>query len=172
VITISIDKQGYTGHILLEPNLSFSWKTNIRFYILISTITSIVAGYFISKGGWLVLPFSGLELIIIGTSLYMFFKHYDHCEVITFTNNRVVIEHGKDKPEQSWAYQRHWSKIHINGHGLFEIPRVSIKSHGEETEMGSFLGYDEKILFIETIEKITASFIANRAIRNNRPEDS
>ena len=158
MITISIDKQGYTGHILLEPNLSFSWKTNIRFFILISTITLLVAGYFISKGAWLVFPFSGLELIIIGVSLYMFFKHYNHCEVITFTDDKVIIECGKDRPEEFWEYQRHWSKIHIKGHGLFEIPKVSIKSHGNETEVGSFLGYDEKILLIETIEKITTSF--------------
>jgi len=158
MVTISIDKQGYTGHILLQPNLSFSWKTNIRFFILISTITLFIAGYFFIKGGWLVLPFSGLELIIIGTSLYMFFKHYNHCEVIRFTNDKVIIEYGKDDPEESWEYQRHWSKIHIKEHGLFDIPKVSIKSHGKETEVGSFLGYDEKILLIETIEKITKSF--------------
>jgi len=158
VITVSIDKQGYTGNILLEPNLSFSWKTNVRFFIVISIITFIVAGYFISKGGWLVLPFSGLELIIIGTSLYMFFKHYNHCEVITFTDNKVIIEYGKDEPEKSWEYQRHWSKIHVKEYGLFETPKVSIKSHGKETEVGSFLGYDEKILLIETIKEITTSF--------------
>ena len=162
MITISIDKTGYTGHILLEPNLSFSWKTNIRFFILITIITLIISGYFISKGGWLVLPFSGLELIIIATSLYMFFKHYNHCEVITFTDDKVLIEYGKKEPEKSWEYQRHWSKIHIKEHGLFEIPKVSIKSHGNETEMGSFLGYDEKILLIETIEEITSSFQRQR----------
>ena len=158
MITVNLDTKGYTGHILLEPNLSLSWKHNTYIFIFISFFTLLVSGYFVAKGGWLVLPFSGLELIVIAVSLYMFFNHYNQCEVIHFTDNKVVIEQGKNSPEISWEYQRHWSKIHVQNLGPYDIPRVSIKSHGNETELGTFLGYDEKITLIRTLEDITTSF--------------
>lgn len=158
MVTVSLDKEGHTGNILLEPNLSLSWKTNVRLIFLITVITLIIAAYFTRLGGWLVLPFSGLELILITVSLYMFFRRNNHCEVIRFTDDKVVVEYGKSEPEKSWEYQRHWSKIHVREHGLYDIPKVSIKSHGKEMELGSFLNYDDKILFIDTLEKITLAF--------------
>lgn len=170
MITISLDKQGYTGHILLEPNLSLSWKTNKVIFVVITLITAIIAGYFATIGGWMVLPFSGAELVVIAISTYMFFNRNNHCEVIRFTRNKVVIERGKSSPENSFEYQRHWSQIHVREHGLYEIPRVSIKSHGKETEMGSFLGYDEKIQFIKSLESITTAFINSDAF--HQPEAS
>ena len=158
MLKVSLDNTGYTGHILLQPNLSLSWKTNLHLFIFIFLVTSVVAAYFISKGGWLVLPFSGLELIMIGTSWYMFFRHYSGCEVIHFTENKIVIERGKTSAEKSWEYQRHWSKFYIEKKGFFDIPRIRIKSHGKEIELGSFLGYDEKLQFIHLLEEITEKF--------------
>ncbi|TNF36570.1 MAG: DUF2244 domain-containing protein [Gammaproteobacteria bacterium] len=158
MVTISIDNCGYNGHILLEPNLSLSWKTNTRLFIVICLITLIISGYFFSIGGWMVLPFSGAELFLIAISTYLFFSRNNHREVITFTSDKVVIERGKRLPETTREYQRHWSKIHVQEHGLYNIPRVSIKSHGKETELGAFLGYDDKMLFINTLENITRRF--------------
>ncbi|VAW70463.1 hypothetical protein MNBD_GAMMA09-2151 [hydrothermal vent metagenome] len=159
MVKISLDNTGYTGHIVLQPNISLSWKANLRIFAFITAVTLMVAMYFVSRGGWLVLPFSGLELVMIGVSLYMFFHHYNHIEVIHFTDNQIVVERGKQAAEKSWEYQRHWSKFYIEEHGLFDIPKVRIKSHGREIELGSFLGYDEKQQFIRVLEDITQKFI-------------
>lgn len=158
MVSISIDNNGYNGHILLEPNLSLSWKTNTRIFLIICIITLAIAIHFYRIGGWLVLPFSGLELVLISVSVYMFFQHNNHCEVITFTDHQVIIERGRKSPEKSWEYPRHWSKIHVKEHGLYDIPKVSIKSHGREMEIGSFLGHKEKLLFIQTLKEVTQKF--------------
>ncbi|MDH5472814.1 MAG: DUF2244 domain-containing protein [Gammaproteobacteria bacterium] len=158
MVTVSINDNGYNGHILLEPNLSLSWKTNTRIFYIICIITFAIAIHFYRLGGWLVLPFSGLELLLISIAVYLFFKRNNHCEVITFTDDKVVIERGKASPEKSWEYPRHWSKIYIHEHGLYDIPKVSIKSHGKEMEMGSFLGYDEKLLLIKILKEVTQKF--------------
>ena len=63
MISVSIDDNGHNGHILLEPNLSLSWKTNTRIFFVITIITLAIAIHFYRLGGWLVLPFSGLELV-------------------------------------------------------------------------------------------------------------
>ncbi|MDH5485628.1 MAG: DUF2244 domain-containing protein [Gammaproteobacteria bacterium] len=158
MVTVTLDNKPYNGHIMLEPNLSMSWKNNIHIFMIISILTIIISTYFVLLGGWLVLPFSGLELILIATSSYMFFKHYNRCEVIRFTEDTIIIEQGKYTAEEYSEFQRHWSKIHIQNKGPHDIPRVSIKSHGIEKEFGTFLGYDEKMALIQTLEEMTSSF--------------
>jgi uncharacterized membrane protein len=158
MVLVHLDDSGYNGHILLEPNISLSWKTNVHIFAFIVFVTSVVAGYFLMRGGWLVLPFSGLELLMIGTSLTMFFHHYNRCEVIKFSENKVIIEQGKDAPEKSWEYQRHWSSFHVQDKGFCCVPILCIKSHGKKKELGTFLGYEEKKELIEVLEDITNKF--------------
>lgn len=158
MINASIDEQGHTGHILLKPNLSLSWRANKYIFLLIVLVTSLVAGYYISRGGWMVLPFSLIELLVIGISTWMFFCRNNHCEIITFTDSKVLIERGRTKMEKALEYPRHWSQIHVKEHGLYGIPVVSIRSHGKELELGKFLGYDEKLLFIELLKNVTRAF--------------
>ncbi|HEY9051218.1 MAG TPA: DUF2244 domain-containing protein [Gammaproteobacteria bacterium] len=160
MVTVSIDDSGYNGHILLEPNLSLSWKTNTRLFLILAVIILFIATFFFRLGGWMVILFAGAELLLIAVSIYLFFSHYNHRELITFTADKVVVERGRYSPEITSEYKRHWSKIHIQEDGLYDIPRVCIKSHGKETELGAFLGYDEKIMFIKTIENITHQFQA------------
>jgi uncharacterized membrane protein len=158
MVEASIDERGYTGHIVLKPNLSLSWRTNKRLFLFITMITAFVAGHFIRIGGWMVLPFSGLELLLIGMSTWMFFCRYNTREVIRFTDNTVIIERGKNTAEKTWEYPRHWSQIHIREHGAYDIPAVCIRSHGKELELGKFLGYDEKLVFIRLLKDITREF--------------
>lgn len=158
MVTISIEDDCINGHILLEPNISLSWKANTRIFLGLCIVTGIIATYFYSLGGWLVIPFSIMEMVVVSVSVYMFFIRNNHCEVITFTDDKIIIEQGKDAPEKTWEYCRHWSKIYVQEHGLYDIPEVRIKSHGKSLEIGSFLGQDEKLLLIDTLEEMMRKY--------------
>ena len=167
MVKASIDEQGYTGHILLQPNLSLSWQTNRTIIIGIAIISLCIGFYFTYRGFWVVLPFSGLEVLAFALSIYIFFHRNRHCEVVTFTADKVLIERGRTTPEKCYEYQRHWSQIYVSDKGGYNIPRVSIKSHGRELELGSFLGYEEKLLFIHTLKNITQAFRNSNAFHPN-----
>ena len=158
MVTVSIDEMGLNGHILLQPNLSLNWKQNARFFIAVFFVLLCISVYFSYQIGWLVLPFSGLEIILITTCLYLFFRHYNYQEVIRFSHDNLIIERGKDKPEKTWVYQRLWSKFYIHEQGIYDIPKVCLLSHGKELELGAFLNYDDKQLFIEHLKQITRNF--------------
>lgn len=158
MVKASIDKQGYTGHILLQPNLSLSWHTNKTIIIGIAIVSLCIGFYFTYRGFWVVLPFSGLEVLAFALSIYIFFHRNQHREVLTFTDDKVLIERGRTGPEKCYEYQRHWSQIYVTGNGASNIPKVSIKSHGRELELGAFLGHEEKLLLIDTLKKITRAF--------------
>ncbi|MFW2372722.1 MAG: DUF2244 domain-containing protein [Gammaproteobacteria bacterium] len=158
MVIVSIDDKGLNGHILLQPNLSLSWSQNAHFLSAVFLALLGIAVYFSSLLGWLVLPYSGLAFILLAVSLYLFFRQHNYQEVIRFSEDRVIIERGKNKPEKTWVYQRQWSKFYIHSQGTFDSPKICLVSHGKELELGAFLGYDEKLQLIENLKQITFNF--------------
>lgn len=165
MVTASIDQQGYTGRILLQPNLSLSWHSNKTIIALIALFSLCIGAYFSFRGFWMIMPFSGFYLLFFALAIYIFFCRHSRREVVTFTDDKVVIERGRYRPEKHYEYQRHWSKIYVRDNGRNDIPTVSIRSHGRELELGAFLGYEEKLLLIETLKNITRAFRASNLFR-------
>ncbi len=158
MITPMLNTDGFTGHILIEPNRPISWQDNVRFiktFFLISFIISLVA---LSQGLLLVMPFSGIEVLFVSICLYLVYKHYATCEVIYFTSDSIIIESGNHEADNQIEYHRYWSKFHVDKKSHYDIPRLTINSKGKETEIGHFLSYSDKLVLIELIKKITAEF--------------
>jgi len=158
MITPTLNKDGYTGHILIEPNRPISWQDNVRFIKIFSLVSFVIASIAMYQGFLLVMPFSGLEIIFVSVCLYLVYKHYTTCQVIYFTKNSVIIESGDRSADQRVEYQRYWSKFHVDNNGHYDIPRLSISSKGRMTEIGDFLSYKDKLILIDLIKDITSSF--------------
>lgn len=158
MITPMLNVDGFTGHILIEPNRPISWHDNVQFIKIFALISFIIALVAISQGLILVMPFSGIEVIFVSISLYLVYKHYTICQIIYFTHNSVIIESGNCCADQRIKYQRYWSKFHVDNKGNYNIPRLSICSKGKTTEIGHFLSYNDKIILINLIKKITTDF--------------
>ncbi len=160
MITPSLNTDGFTGHILIEPNRPVSWQVNIRFIKIFALISFIISTVSMYHGFLLVMPFSGLEVIVVFVCLHYVYKRYSICQVIYFTSNRIVIESGKNSAEKHIEYQRHWSKFHIDKRLNYTIPQLFICSKGKSTEIGDFLGFEDKLILIDLIKKITTNFIS------------
>ena len=158
MITPTLNPDGITGHILIEPNRPINWRDNMRFikwFALVSFIIALIAMY---QGFFLVMPFSGLEVIIVSACLYLVYKHYTTCQVIYFTADSVIIESGKHCADSRVEYQRHWSKFLIDNNDNNTIPRLCISSKGKQTEIGAFLNCQDKQILIDLIRNITTAF--------------
>jgi len=158
MITPTLNKDGYTGHILIEPNRPISWQDNVHFIKIFTLVSFVIASIAMYQGFLLVMPFSGLEIIFVSVCLYLVYKNYTTCQVIYFTKNSVIIESGDRSADQRVEYQRYWSKFHVDNNGHYDIPRLSISSKGRVTEIGHFLSYKDKLILINLVKDITDSF--------------
>ncbi|MCW9047936.1 MAG: DUF2244 domain-containing protein [Gammaproteobacteria bacterium] len=153
-----LNADGFTGHILIEPNRPISWQDNVRFIKIFALLSFTISCFAYYQGFFLVMPFSGIEVLFVSICLYLVYKHYTICQVIHFTNNNVIIETGDRKTLQRVKYQRYWSKFHIDKLGNQNIPRLSICSKGKSTEIGRFLSYNDKLILIKLVKDITENF--------------
>jgi len=142
------------GSFLVRPNCSLSWRGALRFYSGMVVVTFGIAIAFAMKGAWLILPFAGLEMLVLGIALYMVARRNASWQSISVSEDLVeVVEHGLNDEQQS--FQRAWASVvheqpRINGHPS----RLLIRSHGRSLEVGACLGESEKAYLAHELGKV------------------
>jgi uncharacterized membrane protein len=132
-------------HFVIRPNRSLSWRGNQLFFIFIFAISFGVAGIFAAQGMWLMLPFAGLEMLVLGLALYQCALRSCWQEVITIQGQRVCIAMGRDRPERSCTFDRSWAKVVLDQPEIRGHPsRLWIRSHGRQVEVGACLVDEER----------------------------
>lgn len=158
MVTPDLNQDGFTGNILIEPNRPIRWSDNLRFIRVFAMLSLLIALLFMTNGFFLVLPFSGLEVLCLTLALYLVYRRYSICQVIYFTSDSVIIESGHDHADERIEYPRYWSKFHIESPEHGGIPRLTIRSSGKTTEIGKFLSYQDKLRLISLIQELTLRF--------------
>ena len=155
MISANIDDNSQTGQIILQPNYSWPWRYNLYLLYTLTGISLSISIGFALLGAWVVLPYCVLELVVLGACMHYCVWQCSKREVITVSEEDVRIEKGINRPSESWDYQRHWAKF------LVQKPRhswdpaiVSIRSHGKETELGSFLNKPDKTELIRQLKRV------------------
>ena len=94
---IKISSEGENFQIILSPNRSLTGKYRWIFIGSIATICLSIATIFFILGATLILPFAGLEVVILSIAFYLNFKWSSQKEVIYINPQEVRIEKGNNK---------------------------------------------------------------------------
>ena len=144
MVAVQFDHRCDSGRFVVQPNSSLSWRGAIRFFTGMAAVTFGIAMAFAMQGAWLILPFAGLEMLVLGGALYVVARRNADWQAICVSEDLVeVVRHGGSCEQQS--FQRAWATVvhepsRINGYPS----RLLICSHGRSLEIGSCLGEAEK----------------------------
>ena len=145
MIRVNKLNSGESYRFVLSPNCSISWRELVLFYLLTCVVAVTIGLFFTLQGLWLVLPFSGLEMLLLGIALYVTSRKVYRREVITLDQELTRIEKGVRKVQQSWEFKTHWVRvIDQPGDGPRSSRRLALSMSGESVEVGSFLANSEK----------------------------
>ncbi len=145
MIFYDTDQENHIFRVVLIPNRSISWSLLVRFYIFTCFVSFSIASIFAFLGYWMVIPFSGLEMLALGIGLYVVNKKIYAQEVVTFIEDKIKVEKGCRRPDQAWEFDRHWARITVEvQESRPKKQKIFIGSHGKKVELGSFLHDSEK----------------------------
>ena len=145
MVKIDKDEAGSGFRVVLSPNCSISWRELVMFYILTCVVALAIGLFFTFQGFWLVLPFSGLEMLALGLCLYLTSRKVYRQEVITLERERTLIEKGVQQVDQSWEFETPWLRLIDHKSGPRDRHRkLAIGTHGNYVEVGNFLDKSEK----------------------------
>ncbi|MEN8130541.1 MAG: DUF2244 domain-containing protein [Pseudomonadota bacterium] len=139
---------------VIRPNRSLSWRGNLLFFWVMVSISFGIAGAFTLMGYWIVFPFAGLEMAVLGIALYLCAMRMTRYEVICVENDAVEVIVGRHKPEHRYRFNRHWVQLILSppkawGHSS----RLLFRSHGRELEVGSCLSNTERQQLAKALER-------------------
>lgn len=130
---------------IIRPHRALSWPEAKRWLYLLSLLPASSALLFLAYGMPLVLPFAGLEIALLWAAFYYVFHTGQWREVVRLEGNRLTIEKGRDRPVETYHFDRSWVRIELRGDRYSWYPsRLCLSSHGNEVSLGQFLTDGER----------------------------
>jgi uncharacterized membrane protein len=145
MVATYFDHHDCSRRFLIRPNCSLRWREVVRFYLAMVVVSFGIAVAFALQGAWLVLPFAGLEMAVLGAALYLVARRSYRWQVVSVHTDRIEIaEHGRGQ-QRLETFQRAWARVRLQPAAIQGHPsRLTIGSHGRRVEIGGCLNEDDK----------------------------
>jgi len=131
--------------IVIAPHCSLRPAAAAWFFASICLVSFTIAGIMALHGLWPILPFAGLEMLLLGWALAMTLRRWHHSQIITVTEERVALETRNGAQREQFVFPRHWARVTLRRAGTPLHPsRLMIESHGRSYEVGAFLTEEER----------------------------
>ena len=164
MVEVHKHKSGESLQVVVRPNRAMSWRGLLVCYTGIAVISLGIAIYFFLQGYPLILPFSGIELLLLAYALYTTAWRGNWQEVVTIANDKVMVEQGVYKPEACHEFQRSWASVKLQRSWNSWYPsELYIVSHGKQLEIGAFLNDQER----QGLAKLLRKLIQEPQFRSN-----
>ena len=129
----------------IRPNCSLSVRGAQGFFLSACAGPLIIAAFLALRGFWPVLPFAGLELLLLAWALRVSLERRHHRQRITVTEGEVSIESQRRGACEQVVFPRHWARVKLRRPAARLHPsRLTIESYGRQCELGSFLTEEER----------------------------
>jgi len=130
---------------LIRANCSMTRASFITVYGSLAVVSLGVALRFWFLGLWLILPFTLLELGLLGGILYFLWSRRDDVEVITIANGQIRVEQRDHKGSREWGMPHYWASVELQRSKHRNHPtRLILRSHGKNEEIGRCLTDEER----------------------------
>ena len=137
----------------ISPNYSLRGWNRIIFLSSLAFICLSIGVFFLIMGAVLVLPFAGLEVILVLTCFYLSFRWSQQKEIIYISNEKIKLEKGRLFKEKTWEEFRNFVVLEVerNQHNSDEF---CFQSKGKRFYFGSFLNDEDKLILKNELKRI------------------
>lgn len=152
MVSRQVNSETGITQIVVRANRSMSWRANVWLAASLGGVSSIFGAVIASFGFWMVLPFAGLEFLVVYFCLSKAYQRLGYTEVISVLEDKLLIESGYNKPVRTSEMPSHWTKIEFaDSPNAFEVGRLSLQCSGKSLEIGRALNKEEKRLLHKEI---------------------
>ena len=131
--------------IIVKGNRSMSWRANVLLAASLGAVSALFGGGIAVYGFWLVLPFAGLEFLVVVACLNQAYRKLGYTEVISVKESTLLVESGYNKPDSTVELSRFWTQVEFDDPASsFEVGTLKLRSSGKSLELGRLLNKAEK----------------------------
>lgn len=100
---------------VFKPNCSLTPRQLIGLYLSLVVVTLSIAGAFCLFGLWMVLPFAGIELFVVGVAFLIYARHAGDFEQITIRGREINIQVMHRSQLVTFTLNPAWTRVVRNG---------------------------------------------------------
>jgi uncharacterized membrane protein len=131
--------------IVIAPNCSLSVRSAVLFFLSACAPCFGIAGALTVLGFWPVLPFAGLEMLLLGAALRISLRRRHHRQTIVVSESEVAVQSTIGKVQSEVVFPRHWAQVKLRrSTSRLHPSRLVIESHGRQCAVGDFLTDEER----------------------------
>jgi len=127
----------------------------LLFFGSLCFVSFAIAGFFTLQGFWPVLPFAGLEMLVLGWALKTSMARRFYRHIITVSDADVLVELRDRVQCVQVVFPRHWAQVKLRRpFSRLHPSRLVIESHGRQCEVGDFLTEEERKGLAQRLQRL------------------
>jgi uncharacterized membrane protein len=130
-------------------NNSLSSTGRLLVFAFLFVVSVGIAAAFAAFGAWLILPFAGLEMLVLYAAFRYIERHAQDYELIEVDGDKVRVERFEGGATRSEAFSRYWARVVVSRDGS----RVALRSHGRELEIGRALSDAQRLELARALQR-------------------
>jgi uncharacterized membrane protein len=127
--------------LVARRNNSLTSSGRVLVFVLIFVVSVGIAIAFAILGAWLILPFAGLEMLVLYLAFRYVDRHAADYERIAIDGDRVKVEFFDVGRAQLHELNRCWAQVVVSPDGS----RLALRSHGRDLEFGRFMNDEQRL---------------------------
>ena len=132
----------------LKRNCSISPAGLLGVFVALALVVLAIGAGFAAAGAWLVLPFAGLEVLLLGAAFVMVARHAADYERIELRAGRLTVEVADAKNTARFELEAHRARV-----SLAQDDRVLLRGAEQELELGRHLDAQGRAEFAAELGK-------------------
>jgi uncharacterized membrane protein len=134
---------------MMKRNCSVSPRQFVGFYVSLALVSMVIATSLFLNGAWLVLPFTGIELTVVGVAFVIYARHAVDFERIRLYQNRLLIEQMNAAELTQFEFNPRWVRIET---GATPREPLTIVSRGQTVRIGQHLAQHRRKQFAAELQ--------------------
>jgi uncharacterized membrane protein len=116
-----------------------------KVFVALSLLVLAIGAGFAAAGAWLVLPFAGLEVLLLGAAFLLYARHAADYERIELESERITVEVADGG--RLTRYQMQGARVSM------QEGRLVLRDAKAELEIGRYLGAEARAALAAELEK-------------------
>jgi uncharacterized membrane protein len=121
----------------------------LAFGFILTLSLGIALAFGLALGAWMVLPFAGLEMLVLFLAFRHIGRHAADYERIAIEGDRLNVEVLDGRRVSCIELNCRWAQVVCAGDGS----RLALRSHGREFEIGRHLNGEERVAMGRRLKK-------------------
>ena len=127
--------------LVARRNNSLSPSGRFRVFVFVFAVSIGIASAFAIFGAWLILPFAGLEMLVLYLAFREIGRHAGDYERIAIGRDRVRVESCETGQLNHDELSRYWARVVASRDGRY----LALRSHGRELAIGRHRSDEQRL---------------------------